>query len=415
MVTSTLSHGSWDHLIGNLIFFISFSLIVETVLGAALYIMVFFGMAFGIATVDNLVHLGTESVPTLGLSGVVMGMIALVAYFAPRVKINFLWVFFFFGVPLYPAVISFPALGVAGWYVAWDVAAHLLFRDWSPVNYVAHLAGVLVALVLGITVFREKRHWAQDLLLDEPALKQVDDHWLTRFRQITAVPAVLYFATIAYLLLLGLFVWFMSLYSVPLLMVAPILSGSYYVYRSHKESNTPDSVRFKQAMDDMVSSRFGMGLPAMMKLAEGGYTRAQIELAKLYEQGRGVPKLDSKAAEWYRRAAESGNSHAQYCLALMMMQGRTVFHRKEEPIEWLEKSARQGVPEPAMSLAHYYARGRGGEREPEKACHWYHHAGKLYLQQGRLQDLDVVVKEIRSVDPDYEHLPALEAALKRES
>lgn len=406
MVTSTLSHGSWDHVIGNLFFFVSFSLVVETVLGYPLYLLAFFAMAFGIATIDNLVHLDVEAGPTLGLSGVVMGMMALAAYFAPKVKINYFYIVFIF-----PGVLGFPLWAIAGWYIGWNVIDHLMFRDWSYVNYVAHLGGALVALTMAITLFRDKRHWADDLLLDEPAIKDVDERWITKFRQYTAAPVVLYLVFMTYMILLMIFVWFMSTYTLQILIVLPIAVGSYYVYKSRRESNTPDSARFKKAMDDLANSNYRIGVEAIAALAERGYTRAQVELAKLYEQGKGVPKLDNKAGQWYRKAAEGGNKQAQYYLGLMMMQGRVVYQRKEEPLEWFEKSAKQGVPEAAMSLAHYYARGRGGQFEPGKACDWYHHAGKLYAQRGQLEDLDVTVKEIRSIDPEYPHLAALEAAL----
>ena len=408
MVTATLAHASWDHVIGNLFFFVSFSLIVETVLGGGLYALVFFAMALGIGTIDNLVHFDYESVPTLGLSGVVMGMMVLAAYFAPKVKVNYFYIVF-----ILPGVMAFPLWAISAWYVAWNVVDHIYWRDWSQVNYAAHLGGALVALVMAITVFREKRHWADDLMLDERAIKDVDEKWITRFRQVTAAPVVLYLVLIAYLWLLWMFVEFLSAFSTPILIGAPIVAALVAYYRSYKESHTTESVRFKKAMDHINAHHFGLGVPAIKALAEGGYTRAQVELAKLFERGMGVPKLDNQAGQWYRRAAESGNKEAQYCLGLMMLQGRVVYSDKSEPVTWFEKSARQGVPEAAMSLAHYYARGRGGETDNEKACNWYHRAGVLYLQQRRFEDVDVTIKEIRSLLPDYEHLSALENEFAR--
>jgi membrane associated rhomboid family serine protease len=408
MLTSTLSHGSWDHLIGNLFFFISFSLVVETVLGGLLYLLVYLVMAFGIATIDNLVHIGVESLPTLGLSGIVFGMMVLAATFAPKVKINYFYIVFIF-----PGVMAFPLWAVASWYVVWNVMDHLYLRDWSHINYVAHLGGALVALVLSITLFRGKRHWADDLILDERAIKDIDERWITKFRQYTAAPVVLYLVFIGYLAVLTLLVWFLSAFSTQLLIAAPIVVALVAYYRSHKESTTPDRTRFRKAMDYLKQNQFRLGVPAITQLAEGGYTPAQIELAKLYERGRGVPKLDNKAGEWYRRAAASGNKAAQYYLGLMMLQGRAVYADKLEPIRWFEKAAKQGLPEAAMSLAHYYARGRGGETDDEKACHWYHRAGSLFLQQRRFEDVDVTIKEIRSIDPGYDQLPGLENEFAR--
>ena len=97
----------------------------------------------------------------------------------------------------------------------------------------------------------------------------------------------------------------------------------------------------------------------------------------------------------------------------MMLQGRVVYSDKSEPVTWFEKSARQGVPEAAMSLAHYYARGRGGETDIAKACAWYYRAGALYLQQRKFEDVDVTIKEIRSLDPGFENLSELENEFAR--
>lgn len=405
MLTSVLSHGSWDHVLGNLFFFISFSLIVETVLGGALYLLVFFTMAFGIGIIDNLVHFDVETGPTLGLSGVVMGMLALAAFFAPKIKINYFYIVFIF-----PGVLSFPLWGIAIWYISWNVVDHLMFRDWSSINYVAHLGGALVGLTLGMTAFRTRRHWAEDLILDEPSLKDVDESWLARFRQITAAPVAMYLVMMTYLGVVIFFAYLLSLIALQLLMVSPILVASYYIYRS-KKSSEPDRVRFSKAMQHMAANNFILGIPVLTALAEGGYTRAQIELARAHEQGKGVAKVDSLAAKWYRRAAESGNKEAQYSLGLMQVHGRTVSGDRKEPLRWFERAAKQGVAEAAMSLAHYHARGRSGRVEPELACDWYHRAGQLYLQQGRLEDVDVTAREIRSINPDYPHLPALEHAV----
>lgn len=541
MVTSTLAHGSWRHLIGNLFFFVSFSLIVEMVLGMGLYMVVYFALALGVAAVDNLVYPGVVSLPTLGLSGIVMGMMVLAAYFAPRVRINY-----FYLLVVFPGVLAFPQWMVAGLYVVLNVA-DIYWGGSSLTNYVAHIAGALVALMIAFTVFRSKRHWADDLLLDERGIKDVDPNWIEKLRQWASIPLVLFLVATAYLWLLRWLIQFMSAYSVQVLIIAPLailswhiyktrqdnkaaerarlnerrerrhlasrhgfgqsagsytesnapgntafgtrremrdraISGtvdrpairyyediksdhdrrwliriwrwviewvvpplaaiafgiafwvfmqlmsaysvqvliitpiaiaSWYAYKSRKQGKTTDSARFKKAMDDIANKRFDIGVTTFTKLAEGGYTRAQVELAKLYEHGRGVQKLYSKAGEWYRRAAESGNKEAQYRLGLMMLQGQATYQRKEEPLEWLELSAKRGVPEAAMSLAHHYARGRGHESDVANACTWYHRAGELFLQQRRFEDAEVTIKEIRSLDPAFEQLSELENNLAR--
>lgn len=160
MLTATVAHGSWWHLIGNLFFFFAFAATIEIILGPLLYLGVFVALALGTHTVYSLATLTQlDPLPTLGLSGVIMGTVALFAFFIPTAKIRcFLWLFVFF------RRISIPAWILAGWYIGWDVY-HQSFGEGNPgVNLVAHLSGAAIGLTLGLLFFRAKRHWAAGLV-----------------------------------------------------------------------------------------------------------------------------------------------------------------------------------------------------------------------------------------------------------
>jgi TPR repeat protein len=47
-------------------------------------------------------------------------------------------------------------------------------------------------------------------------------------------------------------------------------------------------------------------------LAEEGQDSAQGYLGYMYETGKGVPRDDEEAVEWYRKAAEQGNAPALF-------------------------------------------------------------------------------------------------------
>lgn len=160
MLSAAVSHGSWAHLIGNLFFFFAFAAAIEILIGPALYLGVLMALALGTHIVFSLAMLGRpEALPTVGLSGVVMGIIALFAYFIPRAKIRcFLWLVVFF------RRLSIPAWLLAVWYIGWDVYAQLTGDGSSRVNLVAHLSGAALGLGIGLVFFRAKRHWAQELV-----------------------------------------------------------------------------------------------------------------------------------------------------------------------------------------------------------------------------------------------------------
>lgn len=160
MLSAAVAHGSWTHVVGNLLFFFAFAATVEILLGPILYVAVLIALAIGTHVVYSLAMFGhPQALPTLGLSGVVMGIIALFTYFLPRAQIScFLWLIIFF------RRFALPAWLIASWYIGWDVYGQLTGDGNSGVNMVAHLSGAAIGLSIGMIFFRAKRHWAQELV-----------------------------------------------------------------------------------------------------------------------------------------------------------------------------------------------------------------------------------------------------------
>jgi len=160
MLSAAVAHGSWSHLIGNLIFFYAFAATIEILLGPMLFFAVLVILALGTHSVYSLAMMHDSlALPTVGLSGVVMGVIALFVYFVPQARIRcILWLIFFY------YRFTLPAWLLATWYVGWDLYAILTTDGRGGVNLVAHLSGAALGLALGATFFRQKRHWAQDLV-----------------------------------------------------------------------------------------------------------------------------------------------------------------------------------------------------------------------------------------------------------
>jgi membrane associated rhomboid family serine protease len=160
MLTSAFSHGSWAHVIFNLFFFFAFAATVEILLGPVLFILVFLGIALGHSVIDTLVHLGQTPSPSLGLSGLVAGMMALFIFFVPRARINF----------FYWVIIKVGTVGIPGWLVGlWFIGGDMydnIIRTASTTNFIAHLGGAVVGLLIGLLLFRQKRHWAQELVIE---------------------------------------------------------------------------------------------------------------------------------------------------------------------------------------------------------------------------------------------------------
>jgi len=146
MLTSSLAHADIWHIAGNIIFFLAFAPAIEILLASAwlyiascLIIIVSTSIAYTVS-----VFVMADSLPALGLSGLVMGMMGLFAALMPREKIKvFIWLLFFV------RNISVPAWILALWYIGLDSLDLLLGTGDPSINLVAHVSGGVTGYLLG--------------------------------------------------------------------------------------------------------------------------------------------------------------------------------------------------------------------------------------------------------------------------
>lgn len=153
MITAAFAHASWEHLLGNLFFFFAFAASIEMILGMLAYVLIFGSLAIGTHLAYSLAMVNiNDALPTLGLSGVVMGMIGVFVYLMPRIHIRcFLWFLVIF------RVVKVPAWLLAAWYVSWDIYALYYSPEQSPVNFIAHLSGATIGFGLGLIFLVERK------------------------------------------------------------------------------------------------------------------------------------------------------------------------------------------------------------------------------------------------------------------
>ncbi len=102
--------------------------------------------------------------------------------------------------------------------------------------------------------------------------------------------------------------------------------------------------------------------------------RAQYELGRNYEAGRGVAKDPVAAVRWFRRAAEAGYRPAMVSLAAACEAGRGTPADIGEAIRWYGRAAELGDPLAQTSLGVIHATGRGVPRDLPAAAGWYRKA-----------------------------------------
>jgi len=157
MLTAAFAHGSWLHVLTNVFFFIVFASVVERVIGWKGFIGLFILIAYGSHAIYSLLYnLGPElrQEVTVGLSGVVVGMMAFTVVILPRAKIICI-----FWAIIYLTTVSLPAWIWVLSYVSLDLIRYAFSSDQNTINFVVHLAGAavgaLTALMIPLTVRRK--------------------------------------------------------------------------------------------------------------------------------------------------------------------------------------------------------------------------------------------------------------------
>ena len=156
MVTASFAHADWAHIVFNLVFFFAFAASVEMIIGSLGFVVFILVSSLIIGVTDSVVStLMDDHHWTLGLSGVVMGMMGLFAYLLPRGKIRcYYWFIVIFG------SIAVPGWILAAWYIGGDIYQLFTRDEYGGVNVLAHVTGGVAGYIYGFFFLRRAREAA---------------------------------------------------------------------------------------------------------------------------------------------------------------------------------------------------------------------------------------------------------------
>jgi len=186
LVTHHLLHGPPWHLVMNMLALIVFGQLVNAAVGSWLFLLVAAVVAAGssalqLALDDRLVH-----EPSIGISGILAGLVAIGCLWLPRVKIRFIfWFLFMFG------FVEFTAWSVGATWLVSDLFT-TLFTDWKAdrTAYWGHLGGFAGGL-LCYAVMKVYRVAELTGFLVEPLNEKSRRRWIRKLRLLkTSAPDV---------------------------------------------------------------------------------------------------------------------------------------------------------------------------------------------------------------------------------
>ncbi len=151
ILTSMFLHGGWLHIIGNMWFLWLFGNNVEDSMGHVRYLL--FYLLVGVAAGGSQIFSSPDSpVPTVGASGAISGVMGAYLVLYPRVRIQTLFIIFFF-----IKIIAVPAwLILLEWFAVQLLSGVANPRTGGGVAFFAHIGGFVAGVVL-VKLFVNRR------------------------------------------------------------------------------------------------------------------------------------------------------------------------------------------------------------------------------------------------------------------
>jgi membrane associated rhomboid family serine protease len=164
VLTAMFLHGSWSHILGNMVFLWAFGPEIEDSMGGLRYAV--FYLAGGIVSMlAQVAVISGSTVPNVGASGAIAAVMGafLVTYPADRIR-SLLIIFIFVRVTMTPAALLIGVWFLIQLFSVGSVAA----TQTGGVAYVAHVAGVIFGAVTA-RFFQDPRRLAAQAWSDRSA------------------------------------------------------------------------------------------------------------------------------------------------------------------------------------------------------------------------------------------------------
>ena len=145
VLTSMFTHGSWLHLLGNMLFLWVFGNNIEDAMGHGRFVV--FYLLCGVAAAATQVFISPHSiVPMVGASGAISGVLGAYLLLYPRVRVHTLII-----LPIYITSVALPAYVMLGYWALLQVVGglgSLTALEKGGVAFFAHLGGFATGLLL---------------------------------------------------------------------------------------------------------------------------------------------------------------------------------------------------------------------------------------------------------------------------
>ena len=169
------------------------------------------------------------------------------------------------------------------------------------------------------------------------------------------------------------------------LLLAAIIFGTPAVFAANKEPDKKvDELdrQHEKALTFFESGDFSRARELAYESANKGHPGAQVLLATMYKDGKGVSASFTDAKVWYEQAAKQGHVIAQFHMGVLYEQGLGGPQDYVQALNWYGKAAENGFNYAQFNLAMMYLQSRGTERSLTLANEWFKRSCSNGIQMG---------------------------------
>jgi len=144
---------------------------------------------------------------------------------------------------------------------------------------------------------------------------------------------------------------------------------------------------FKLAQELEATNKLSAAAPFYLRAAEQNLREAQYTVGLMYATGEGLPKDETKAAQWFEKAAVQGLPEAQQYMGIYHENGVGGLAKDfDKAAEWFRKAADQGYGDAQYHLGYLYVKGQGvGVANYTEAAKWFLRAAENNVPDAQYQ------------------------------
>jgi len=205
-------------------------------------------------------------------------------------------------------------------------------------------------------------------------------------------------------------VLFVQSYIVVMSIMAPSAIMAIWLWRTRRIPRSHKEKRLWTEIEILKRGGHFNGVAEnRQKLAEGGNLIAMLQLAELFDAGRGVARNPRRAFDFVHHAARRGHVASQFALGERYLNGLGVTVDIDRAMQWFKSAADHGLPAAAMTLGYLCEHPRrNSEPDLDAASRWYAQAVDGFILAKRMDDARAALVALRNVSTKASELAQLE-------